>query len=46
MMKSARQPLDEASVETLDRTFHETRDAYRLVMQKRMQLLQKTAKED
>ena len=46
MMKSVRHPLDKASIETLDRTFHETRDAYRLIMRQRMQLLQKTATED
>jgi len=41
MMESVRRPLDEESIKVLDDDFHETRDAYRLIMQKRMHLLQK-----
>ena len=44
MMESARSPLDEASIEEIDRTFHETREAYRTIM--RMKLLQKTKSEE
>ena len=41
MMESVRSPLDEASIDKIDRTFHETREAYRTIMRMRMQLLQK-----
>ena len=45
MMASVRSPLDEASVDRIDRAFHETREAYRTIMRMRMQLLQKTKSE-
>jgi hypothetical protein len=32
---------DEASIDKIDRTFHETREAYRTIMRTRMKLLQK-----
>ena len=45
MMESVRSPLDEASIDKIDRTFHETRKAYRTIMRMRMKLLQKTNSE-
>jgi hypothetical protein len=41
MLESVRSPLDEASIDKIDRTFHETREAYRTIMRMRMKLLQK-----
>jgi hypothetical protein len=46
IMESVHSPLDEASIDKIDRTFHETRDAYRTIMRMRMQLLQKTVGEN
>ncbi len=45
MMEFVRSPLDEASLDKIDRAFHETREAYRTIMRMRMKLLQKTKSE-
>ncbi len=45
MMESVRSPLDEGTIDKIDRTFHETREAYRTIMRMRMKLLQKTKSE-
>ena len=45
MMEAVWSPLDEASIDRIDQTFHETREAYRTIMRMRMKLLQKTTSE-